>query len=287
MKFTMYHNFSDYVRDKGIEEASEIALRLGFSSVEMLASLEPGFENPVSSIEEAKQIRTVLDKYHLPMSCYSVYVDLWRSPEKEKALMKQVEIAAALGSPYFHHTLLPCDKNNAGFSSYEEAVDEIVEVAARIADYADTFGITCIYEDQGYYVNGVEGFGKFWNRIKKRCENVGICGDLGNILFVNETPQAFLEAYIEDICHVHIKDYLWKNTANCPGKYWSETKDGSWVRDTMVGSGVVDFEACMDVLKKGGYQGRFALENFHPEPYEEGVFQAIQYINAVAKGAFE
>lgn len=287
MKFTMYHNFSDYVRDKGIEEAAEIALRLGFSSVEMLTGLVPEFENAISSVEEAKQVRLVLDKYQLPMSCYSVYVDLWDNPENERKMMEQVEIAAALGSPYLHHTLLPCDKDEAAFSNYDEAVCEIVEVAARIADYADTFGLTCIYEDQGYYVNGVKGFGKFWDRMKKRCKNVGICGDLGNILFVDETPQAFLEAYINDICHVHIKDYLWKDTANCPGKYWAETKDGNWVRDTMIGSGVVDFEACMDILKKAGYQGCFGLENCHPEPYEEGVFQAIEYISAVAKGAFE
>ena len=187
MKFTMYHNFADYVRDKGIEEAAEIALQLGFSSVEMFAAIVPGFENAISSVEEAKHMRTVLEKYHLPMSCYSVYVDLWRNPDNERELMKQAEIAAELGSPYFHHTLLPCDKDEAGFSNYDEAVCEIVEVAARIADYADTLGVTCIYEDQGYYVNGVEGFGKFWNRIKKRCKNVGICGDLGNILFGDET----------------------------------------------------------------------------------------------------
>ena len=192
--------------------------------------------------------------------------------------MSLVEVAAELGSPYFHHTLLPGDVRQGSPSSYKEGVRAAVEAAAQIADYAADFGIICIYEDQGQYVNGVEGFRGFWTEMKKRCKNVGICGDFGNILYVNETPEAFLEVYSRDICHVHVKDYLWKKGAISPGRYWCRGKGDSWLRDTMVGSGVIDFAACIKILNEAGYSGAFALELLHPEPYEAGVHQAMEYL---------
>lgn len=160
----------------------------------------------------------------------------------------------------------------------EERIHSIVEAAGRIADFADQAGIICIYEDQGNYVNGVTGFGRFWEQMKQRSRNVGICGDLGNILFVNETPETFFRAYLKDICHVHVKDYLQKKAAVSPGSYWEKAHGGSWLRDTMVGSGIVDFETCLQLLKEGGYQGSYALELCHPEPFEEGVRQAMEYL---------
>ena len=32
------------------------------------------------------------------------------------------------------------------------------DAAARVANYAATLGLTCIYEDQGFYLNGIDGF---------------------------------------------------------------------------------------------------------------------------------
>ena len=61
-------------------------------------------------------------------------------------------------------------------SDPSKAIDAAVAAAERIANHAEKFGITCIYEDQGYYVNGVEGVGVFYREIKKHCKNVGVWG---------------------------------------------------------------------------------------------------------------
>lgn len=252
--------------------------------------------NPVPDVETAKKAKLTFDKYGLKVACHSACVNLWNDVRKtgaimecglsteelsraeEQFLMKQIEVAAVLEAPYVHHTLLPWLTLPSDAPEYEDAIETAVEAAVRVADYAATFGITCIYEDQGYYVNGVEGFDGFYSKVKARCKNVGICGDLGNILFVNETPEAFLEANMKDICHVHIKDYLWKKAKVSPGIYWYKAKEDSWLRDTMIGNGVVDFEACMKLLKDAGYNGYFSLENAHPEPYEVGVQQGMEYL---------
>lgn len=269
----MYTGFSEMIGEIGIEKAADYAKSLGYTSVELYEEVLPGRKYAIPDVASARAVKAVLEERGLSVACYSVYADIWQSEGTVNALMNLVEIAGELGSPFFHHTLLP-----GTVPSYEEGIRAAVDAAARIADYAATFGLTCIYEDQGQYVNGVEGFQGFWSEMKKRCGNVGICGDLGNILFVNETPEAFLKAYIKDICHVHVKDYLWKKGPVSPGRYWNRARGDSWLRDTMVGSGVVDFEACMKILKEAGYEGAFALELNHPEPYEAGVGQAIEYL---------
>ena len=278
MNITMYSGFSEMVGKVGIEKAAEYALGLGFTSVEIFSNSVDGIANTIPDVNSAKKAREVLERYGLPVVCYSVYANAWKDEGSIQNMMEMVEIASALGSPYFHHTTLPWIEMPEEAPAFDEAINAAVEAAERIANHAQKFGVTCIYEDQGYYVNGVEGFGAFYRQMKKRCKNVGVCGDFGNILFVNETPEAFLAAYINEIKHVHVKDYLRKEGDTSPGMYWLKAKGKTWLRDTMVGHGVVDVEACMKILKDVGYQGAFALENTHPEPYEKGVEQAMQVL---------
>ena len=278
MNYTMYSGFSEMVGKVGIEKTAEYAKGLGFTSVEIFSNSVNKIANTIPDVASARKAREVLDRYGLPVACYSVYANAWRDEESIQNMMEQVELAAVLGSPYVHHTMLPWIEMPTNAPAFDEAIDAAVAAAKRIANHAEKFGITCIYEDQGYYVNGVEGFGVFYREIKKHCKNVGVCGDLGNILFVNEKPEAFLAAYIDDVRHVHVKDYLQKEAVESPGVYWLKAKGKSWLRDTMVGHGVIDVEACMKILKDAGYNGAFALEISHPEPYERGVEQAMEYL---------
>lgn len=278
MNFTMYGDFSLMLAQEGIEKTVDYAARMGYSSVEMFVDARFPEENPIPDVRTAHLVREKLRQRGLTVACYSVFANVWDNKEHISTLLQLVDIAAELGSPFFHHTMLPWKTVCEDSPSYEEAIDVAVDAAAYVAEYAGKQGITCIYEDQGQYINGVNGFRGFWTKIQKRCKNVGICGDLGNIMFVNERPEAFLEAYKDDICHVHVKDYLWKHGAESPGRYWMKAKGDSWLRDTMIGSGEVDFETCMKILKGTGYKGAFALELDHPEPLVEGTYQAMEYL---------
>lgn len=277
MIFSMYSKFTALFVNEGIEKAAEYALSLGLSGVEFLALTSKPSYCPIYTPEDAKKVKEVLDRYNLPVSCYSVSTNLWSEEGAVEAMLHQVEIAAALGCKLLHHTLLPGDLHE-GMPTYAEVVDKVVDSAARIADYAKGFGITCIYEDQGYYFNGVDQFGDFFSRISARCSNVGVCADFGNILFANEHAHDFLTHFAKDVRHVHIKDYIWKKADVCPGKFWAYGKDGYWLRETMVGSGAVDFEKCIKLLKDAGYDGAISLELNHKEPFEDGVEQAIEYV---------
>ncbi|MBR6789554.1 MAG: sugar phosphate isomerase/epimerase [Oscillospiraceae bacterium] len=279
MKFTFYTNFTEMVKEKGIEAAAEYAEKMGFSSVEILEMDRPTL---FSSLDEAKKAREVLAAHGLTMACYSVGITLYNAPEMEEALMRHAEFAAALGSPFLHHTLILSLAMKEGMPSFEDGIAYVTDAAERVANYAKTLGITCIYEDQGMYANGIEGFGAFYNELKRRCDNVGVCGDVGNSYFVDVESDAFFEAFADDIVHVHIKDYIRKFGDTAPGSDWYRTRGGNWLRDTTVGSGCVNFPAIMATLKRIGYTGPLALELCHPEPFDYGVKQAMDYLSRLA-----
>ncbi|MBQ4051684.1 MAG: sugar phosphate isomerase/epimerase [Oscillospiraceae bacterium] len=278
MQFTFYSNFAEMVKEKGIKAAAEYAQRMGFSSVEML---ELGAPVTITTLAEAREAKKVLADHGLHMACYSVGTTLYQSPEMEAALMKEAEIAAELGSPFLHHTLILAFAMQPGMPSFEDGIAYVTDAAERVANYAKTLGIKCIYEDQGMYANGIEGFGTFFNEMKRRCDNVGVCGDVGNSYFVDVESDAFFEAFADDIVHVHIKDYIRKTGPVAPGKDWYPTRGGNWLRDTTVGSGCVNFPAIMKTLKRINYTGPYALELCHPEPFDYGVKQAMEYLSAL------
>ena len=284
LDFTFYTGFSRMVLQQGAEATAEYTRKLGFRSVEILADTTLEHMNAVKDVASAAELRRVLDMYELPMACYSIGADLWKEAEDVDRLKHHLDLAAELGSPLFHHILIPWVRTfPENPPAYEDALERVLERAIQVADYAAGLGITCIYEDQGFYFNGVKGFGGFWKQMKNYCSNTGICCDMGNILFVNETAEDFLEQYAEDVKHVHLKDYLWKQTAVSPGKYWYRTRNGSFIRDTMVGSGIVNVEAYMEKLQQVGYCGRYGLEATQPEPFEESALQAMEYVSRFVK----
>ena len=277
LKFAIYSQFTDKIDQLGASGAAEYALRLGFSAAELFSSTEGG-EDILSDLTTVRGIHTTMKEHNLPVVCYSVYSNLWHNPNAEKILMQKAEFASELECPYLHHTLFPPYSLQQGDPSYEEVLEKIADSAAKIADHAAQYGVTCLYEDQGIYFNNVEGYDGFWQEMRRRCKNVGICADFGNILFVDGKPQDFLTRFVSEVKHVHIKDYLRKTVDRSPGLYWSQARKNLWLRDTMVGHGVVDFEPCMKLLQDAGYHGFYALELGHPEPFEDGVRQAMEYL---------
>ena len=286
MRFTMYANFSTLLREKGAEAAAAEAVRLGFDSVEFLEYVHDEKTVPViESVEKAASVRAVLEKQRLSVACYSVGINLWQSgmtPDTvtpmEEALRHHARMAAAVGSPFLHHTvLLGVDKYAL---SMDEALSLLVPVVIRVAKYARELGLIPIYEGQGMYFNGVDGFGAFYSAVKRECPFVGVCGDVGNPLFVDENPLHFFRAFAKDILHVHIKDYV---HASVRGEEpdWAQTRGGDWLRETVIGRGCVPLADCLAVLREVEYDGAFALENCHAEDFEYGVAEGMRQIRAL------
>lgn len=281
--YSFYSGFTELMCEKGIEKAADLAAGLGFSSVEFLDAAGEGYPRAVKNVREAQRIKRALDERGIGVSCYSVGATVFENEAAVRSLMRHAEIAQALGSPFLHHTLLLWLALPENAPSVEEGLRLSADAAVRVAQYAETMDLMCIYEDQGMYVNGVENFRKFYSAVKRQCKNVGVCGDVGNIMFVDESPEVFFRSFASEIVHVHLKDYYRKCGGESPGKGWFPTKGGNWLSDARIGSGEVNFAAVMKILKDAGYRGAYALETGFSEPVERDVKQVMMDLDSCMK----
>ncbi len=276
MRFTMYDGFTELTRSRGIEQAAVYAVEHGFSAVEFLGTLTP----PVANVAEAREARRVLEAYGLSVSCYSVGTTLFEAPAEEERLLHHAELAAALGSPYLHHTLYCSLTRSPDAPDYEAVFADVTPRALRIVRYAEALGLTCLYEEQGFYFNGIHRFGRFFRGMQAQARNVGVCADLGNILFADEAPEDFVRMFADDIRHVHIKDYRRSYQPPTDGSSAFRSANGAYLTECAVGDGDAQVAACLSVLRNAGYTGQYALEiGFRfPHPYEEIAEQDMAYL---------
>ena len=123
MKFANYTQFYRDREQHGIEYAAEHTVKLGFDGVEYFVC------SPSPLYASAKEEKAVLDRYGLDVVCYSVSVQLFANDQKvvEEQMLREIEAAAILGAPRFHHTLCPSYFIDAVPNSYEEVFEKIVQ----------------------------------------------------------------------------------------------------------------------------------------------------------------
>ena len=110
----MYSGFAELIRQFGIEKAAQTAADLGFTSVELFQITNKDSRiNAFDTADEAHQAKSILKKHGLTVACYSVaanIVDILGSPSinynEIESLKRHAKIAAAIGSPFFHHTII-------------------------------------------------------------------------------------------------------------------------------------------------------------------------------------
>lgn len=280
MKFSMYTNFGRLVRENGFEKALKMAKEIGFSGVEIIDCSVTEGTMLIPTTKKAEEYRRLIAKEQMSVACYSVGLSLYNADYVTKALKMHAEIAASLGSPFLHHTL--CLGSVDGVT-YDEVLADVLPRAIEVANYAKSLGLTCIYEDQGLYFNGVESFGKFFAAIKEKCDNVGVCCDFGNILFADCGAAEFISAFKNDIKHVHFKDYLKLQSRDEREGNWHVTKGGAFLIGVPTGEGSVDFYEGLKLLKQAGYDGFFSAEQElpFPEPFISDTKKAMTYLKGL------
>lgn len=266
MKFSFYCGFTRALTERGAAGSVAYARELGFSAVEALPC------GALSTEAQARELKTALDNEGLVMSCFSIGINLFgeNAQQSEEKLYHIVDLAHILGAPYVHHTLAAgISTRKFGTPGFDEIFDEVVERAGRVSDYAAQAGIRTIYEDQGYFFNGADNFDRFLTALNR--ENTGVCADFGNSFYVGENPEHFIGRNTHRIYNVHFKDYLRKSgNEPDPGEGWHQSRDGDFLRETVVGHGIVNIVSCLRLLVQSGYDGYYASEFSGPEPFEWG-----------------
>lgn len=244
----------------------------GFSAV------EPFPMDGLRTEREAADIGAYVRDQGMDISCYSACCELMKGTEEDalRTLKNEINIAAAMGSPYFHHTIHPPlvlpGRNDI---SFPDALKRAAVILKQSCSYASDKGVICVFEDQGMYFNGLRGMHALMEALGDT--QYGLVADLGNILFVDEKPEDYIAEFSRKIFHVHCKDYLMKpGGMSAPGSGWYITKHGNFLRDTIVGHGVVDYAKVMRVLKRIQYDGWYSLEYGAPERAEYGIRASVE-----------
>ena len=271
-----YAFFTDILRKESAAEAARFAHDCGFTAAEILESVRPGAVHLFADAQQAKQAREQMDAQDVRCACWSVSINILsdelgpnRNESGVEALKRSADYARILGSPFLHHTLTIGYVPPEGQAvTVQDLLPELLERAGQVAAYANSIGLTVLYEPQGFYVNGLDGFSVFYDAMKARGYDVGVCGDTGNSLYVGCDPAAFFAAYASEIRHVHLKDFHVEDAVLHRGnatksRHWDATSDGCFVTETWLGEGKVDLDACMRLLKKAGYKGTYSLETFY------------------------
>ncbi|MEA4890325.1 MAG: sugar phosphate isomerase/epimerase family protein [Clostridiaceae bacterium] len=262
-------------------EAVDYALSMGMDAIEPYCDRE--FAEP--DTDAAHRLAEYAAERNMKICCFSMAVNVAardNAAEIER-LKKYAEVAAALGSPFLHHTLLPDLTHRQERVPFSDLLKRAVRSVREVYDYAEQLGVKCVYEDQGYSFNGCERFERFLEAVDR---NVGIVADLGNIYFVGENPAAFVGRFAPLIVHVHAKDYLFKaGSQGNPGARWSMTRDGDFLRDTIMGHGLVPFEQVFRILIRAGYQGTFSLEYNGVEDALPAISQSVENLRRLYENA--
>ena len=246
----------------------EAAVLHGLKTVECLNIYE--FATP--DVEAAKELRAYADACGIRFSCFSVFCNLVGETAAETIEMVKgyADVAAALGSPYLHHTIVPEYADPQKVTPFaEEYFAQGIRAVREIYDYAAARGVRTIYEDQGFLFNGVRNFGRFLNEVER---DVGVVADFGNITQSGESIPDFLKAYAPRVCHVHVKDVRIAEEDLGGGL---STLDGKYMHEVPLGQGDVPFAQAVALLRESGYDGYYALETAASESTDEAVKQLV------------
>lgn len=276
MELSMYAFFSLVHKHEGAAAAVRLAKDCGFSAVEVLDGAKPGSHPRFPTPRDAEEMRRLLDQNRMRCACYSVSTNILADDVGEgrdlsavEAIKRCADRARVLGSPYLHHTLTIGYVPPAGVEDSLEAIlPALVDRAAKVAAYCNDLGLTVLYEPQGYYVNGLDGFPLFYGEMKRRGYDVGVCGDFGNTMYAGCDPVDFFKRYASEIRHVHFKDLRMEDETlnrerSAADRKWDRTRDGRYITETLLGDGAVDMDACVEELRRVGYGGAYSLETFY------------------------
>ena len=250
-KITMYS--PPFPRLKSYIDVIDLACEYGVKSVEPFCMFE--FNTP--DVEKAYEVREYADKKGIVFPCVSVYATIEGKNLKEEAqyLKGYADVAAVLGSPYLHHTIVGETRHPEKVLPFkDELMSSGIDLVREVFDYAKEKNVRTVYEDQGFIFNGVAGFGEFLSKVDR---NVGVVADFGNVYQSGDGIEEFINAFHDKVVHAHIKDVILTDDENSG----LPALDGRFVNyDVEVGKGDLDCKKIIELLKAYGYQGYYGIE---------------------------
>lgn len=235
----------------------EFCKERGYTGLELYENNDLG----VPDLEVARRIRDKSLELDVAVCCMSQGANLMAQDQKAEIERTKayIQVAETAGAPYIHFTVFPGLSYSPLGVNRKKMLQIVTPAIRELCDYAGEKGISCLLEGQGFYANGLETMADLVSEVDH--PNLGIAADLGNLLCVDENPEPFVGYFAPLVRHVHVKDMAYGPSPLQDGFVWKATRGGNWFHRCDLGTGVVNVEKCLEILKKVGYSGNFVIEN--------------------------
>ncbi len=271
------YSFSKYRRESGCSyvDLCRIAKEIGFDAIEFIGL------DAADPVAEARTIRAYCEQIGLEISAYTVGADILKDDfdATRAQLYACLDVAAALGAPLMRHDV--CYALPEGMD-WQQAIAVMAPRIREITEHAAAMGIRTCSENHGYVFQDSERVKALIDAVAS--DNYRWLVDLGNFLCVDEDPLSAVRVAAPYAIHVHAKDFLYKlkSDAVAPVGFFG-TRNGNFLRGTVVGHGVVPVDACMKILGEQGYCGTLSLEFEGMEDNLAALKAGYAYLRAVAE----
>lgn len=271
------YSFSKYMRETGANyfQICDIAREMGFEGIEFI-DLKTEVQ-PAESVEAlAQAVREHCDSIGMPIAAYTVGADFIEHENEVERLKGQVDIAAILGVKVMRH-----DVTWRRDIPWREIIDRTAADIREVADYAQSKGVVTCTENHGYVMQDSHRVESLMLAVNH--PNYRWLVDMGNFLCADEPPMHALPIAAPYAVHAHAKDFLLKKEQ--PSDDWFPTRNGDFLRGTVVGHGVVPVRECVKELRKAGYDGWLSLEFEGMEDNLPALRSGLTYLKKVVEEA--
>lgn len=235
----------------------EFCKEMGYTGLELYENND--LKSP--DLEVARKIRDKSLELDVKICCMSQGADFMAQDQKAEVqrTKEYIQVAELAGAPYMHFTVFPVLCHDVRGVNRKKMLETVAPAIRELCDYAGERGIGCVLEGQGFYVNGVETLADLIGEVNH--PNLGIVADFGNVLCIDEEPERFVGYFAPLVRHVHVKDMACGPKPGNDGFRWIPTRGGNWLHRCDLGTGVVNLEKCLRILKNAGYTGDYVIEN--------------------------
>lgn len=195
------------------------------------------------------------------------------TPEERAAALKEITDAIPVAKLLGAKIIRVFSGNLTDHISYNEAVDWIVDGLSQAASQARQEGITLCLENHGKLAGSGEQVKTILSRVGSPALRSTF--DTGNFLLVDEEPLKALDTLLDDVAHVHFKDFV----KTPEGRYKSLA--GTAYEGVNLGLGDVDLKTIVKRLTDRGYEGAFVLEFEGLGSEAAGIRKSYEYFRSI------
>ena len=250
---------SDSFREtaRSFEYMLKVLSELGFDSVEpqvitgQASSILYGYDPTISLESDPIEIKKLAADYGLEIICISAHANLMDVGEAGPCyLMKAIRFAKLIGAEIVNTSEGP----KPDYLTEEEAFQLMKFNLRSILRLAKNLDVKVSIEPHNIYTVQTKTMLKILDLAPSELsEYLGVNFDTGNVTLFGTDPLEMLDAVIDRVIHVHLKD-LDKET-------YEKHKGSTGIPfGTALGRGIVPLKEIIDRLRKAGFDGELSIE---------------------------